>query len=49
MAIKKHHDKLREKLQKEKALYFSTFNSTFPLCFEKGTGASPIISFCTGP
>lgn len=35
MAIKKHHDKLREKLQKEKALYFSTFNDPFFLLFEQ--------------
>lgn len=35
MAIKKHNGKFREKLQKEKALYFSTFHGLFSLLFEQ--------------
>lgn len=35
MAIKKHNDKFREKFQKEKTLYFSTFHGLFFLLFEQ--------------
>lgn len=35
MAIKKHNEKFREKFQKEKTLYFSTFHGLFSVLFEQ--------------